>query len=114
LPFALTRAQQRVIGELASDLARDTPMNRLLQGDVGSGKTCVAFAAALHVARAGRQTAVMAPTELLAEQHRETWRTWAQASGLRVELLTASTPKGVRASLVALLAAGELDVLIGT
>src|SRR5262249_27176165 len=63
LPFALTRAQQRVIDELAGDLARDVPMNRLLQGDVGAGKTCVAFAAALQVARAGRQTAVMAPTE---------------------------------------------------
>jgi ATP-dependent DNA helicase RecG len=89
-------------------------MNRLLQGDVGAGKTCVAFAAALQVARAGRQTAVMAPTELLAEQHADTWRAWAAPSKLRVELLTASTPKGVRASILALLAAGQLDVVIGT
>jgi len=89
-------------------------MNRLLQGDVGSGKTCVAFAAAMQVARAGRQTAVMAPTEILAEQHAETWRAWAKTSGLRLELLTASTPKAVRASLLALLAAGAIDVLIGT
>ena len=114
LPFQLTSAQRRSIDELAGDLARDAPMNRLLQGDVGAGKTCVAFAAALQVTRAGRQTAVMAPTELLAEQHAETWRGWARASGLRLELLTASTPKGVRASILALLAAGELDVLIGT
>jgi ATP-dependent DNA helicase RecG len=114
LPFALTRAQGRAIDEIAGDLARETPMNRLLQGDVGAGKTAVAFAAALQAARAGRQTAVMAPTELLAEQHAETWRGWAQRSRLRLELLTASTPRGVRASIIALAAAGELDVLIGT
>jgi ATP-dependent DNA helicase RecG len=114
LPFALTGAQRRSIDEIAGDLARATPMNRLLQGDVGAGKTAVAFAAALQVARARRQTAMMAPTELLAEQHAETWRGWARSSELRVELLTASTPRGVRASILALLAAGELDVLIGT
>jgi ATP-dependent DNA helicase RecG len=114
LPFSPTRAQQRTIGELAADLARDVPMNRLLQGDVGSGKTAVAFAAALQVARAKRQTAIMAPTELLAEQHFETWKRWSVEAKLRIELLTASTPKGVRASLLALLAAGEVDVLIGT
>jgi ATP-dependent DNA helicase RecG len=89
-------------------------MNRLLQGDVGAGKTAVAFAAAVQVARAGRQTAVMAPTELLAEQHGRTWQAWAAKADLRVELLTASTPKPVRASRLALLAAGELDVLVGT
>jgi ATP-dependent DNA helicase RecG len=114
LPFALTGAQRRSINELGGDLARATPMNRLLQGDVGAGKTCVAFAAALQVARARRQTAVMAPTELLAEQHAETWRGWARASGLRLELLTASTPRALGASILARLAAGELDVLIGT
>jgi len=114
LPFTLTGAQRRSIDELAADLARDVPMNRLLQGDVGAGKTAVAFAAALQVARAGRQTAVMAPTELLAEQHMETWRAWAKATKLRVDVLTASTPKGLRQSLLALLAGGQLDVLIGT
>ncbi|MBA2539439.1 MAG: ATP-dependent DNA helicase RecG [Deltaproteobacteria bacterium] len=114
LPFAPTGAQQRSIAELGEDLARDTPMNRLLQGDVGSGKTAVAFAAALQVARAGRQTAVMAPTELLAEQHFETWKQWSAGAKLRIELLTASTPKGVRASLLAMLGAGKIDVLIGT
>ncbi|MEJ7597539.1 MAG: ATP-dependent DNA helicase RecG [Kofleriaceae bacterium] len=116
LPFTPTGAQARTIGELDADLARATPMNRLLQGDVGAGKTAVAFAAALQVARAGRQTAIMAPTELLAEQHAQTWRQWAARvpGGLRVELLTASTPKGVRASLLAMLGAGQVDILIGT
>ncbi len=114
LPFTLTQAQRRSIDELWGDLAQPTPMNRLLQGDVGAGKTAVAFAAALQVARAGRQSAVMAPTEVLAEQHAETWRVWATASGVRLELLTASTPRTIRASILARLAAGELDVLIGT
>ena len=114
LPFRLTKAQRRTIDEIGTDLASSVPMNRLLQGDVGAGKTAVAFAAAMQVARANRQTAVMAPTELLAEQHAETWRRWSASAGLRVELLTASTPKGVRSSLLALLAAGQVDVLIGT
>jgi ATP-dependent DNA helicase RecG len=114
LPFHPTGAQRRAIAEVGADLARGEPMNRLLQGDVGAGKTAVAFAAAVQVARAGRQTAVMAPTELLAEQHARTWRAWAEKATLRVELLTASTPKQVRASRLALLAAGELDVLVGT
>ncbi len=115
-PFSLTKAQRRSIDELCTDVAREVPMNRLLQGDVGAGKTAVAFAAALHVARAGRQTAIMAPTELLAEQHFETWSAWATkvSPKLRIELLTASTPKGVRASLLALLAAGHVDIVIGT
>ncbi|HEY1815257.1 MAG TPA: ATP-dependent DNA helicase RecG [Kofleriaceae bacterium] len=116
LPFALTGAQRRSIDELAVDLAAAAPMNRLLQGDVGSGKTAVAFAAAVQVALAGRQSAVMAPTELLAEQHAQTWRRWAarMAKPLRVELLTASTPKAARQSLLALLATQHVDVLIGT
>jgi ATP-dependent DNA helicase RecG len=114
MPFAPTNAQRRAICELGDDLERPVPMNRLLQGDVGAGKTCVAFAAALQVARAGRQTAVMAPTELLAEQHAQTWRRWAEAAQLRIDILTASTPRAVRASRLALLAAGQLDVLIGT
>jgi ATP-dependent DNA helicase RecG len=114
MPFSLTKAQRRTIEEIGKDLASSVPMNRLLQGDVGAGKTAVAFGAALQVARAQRQTAVMAPTELLAEQHAQTWRAWCAKAGLRVELLTASTPKGVRASLLSLLAAGQIDVLIGT
>ncbi|MGN6110932.1 MAG: ATP-dependent DNA helicase RecG [Kofleriaceae bacterium] len=114
LPFRPTGAQRRAIDELGADLGRDVPMNRLLQGDVGAGKTAVAFGAALQVARAGRQTAVMAPTVLLAEQHAETWRAWSAAAGLRIELLTASTPKAVRASMLSMLAAGRIDILIGT
>ena len=114
LPFAVTGAQQRTIREIGADMSRAVPMNRLLQGDVGAGKTAVAFAAAVQVARARRQTALMAPTELLAEQHAQTWQRWCASVGLRVELLTASTPKGVRASMLALLAAGQIDVLIGT
>ncbi|MEO6771664.1 MAG: ATP-dependent DNA helicase RecG [Kofleriaceae bacterium] len=114
LPFAPTGAQTRAIGEIADDLAKSEPMNRLLQGDVGSGKTAVAFAAAVQVARAGRQTAVMAPTEILAEQHHETWKAWAAVAGLRLALLTASTPKAVRQSLLALLGQQQIDVVIGT
>jgi ATP-dependent DNA helicase RecG len=114
LPFAPTGAQTRAIGEIGDDLAKREPMNRLLQGDVGSGKTAVAFAAAVQAARAGRQTAVMAPTEILAEQHHETWKAWAAVAGVKIALLTASTPKAVRQSLLALLAQRQIDVLIGT
>ncbi len=114
LPFAPTNAQQRAIDEVAADLAKPLPMNRLLQGDVGSGKTAVAFAAAVQAARAGRQVAVMAPTEILAEQHFETWTAWAKIAGLEIALLTASTQKAVRASMLAMLAQRQIDVVIGT
>jgi ATP-dependent DNA helicase RecG len=114
LPFAATGAQRRAFAEIGADLARDVPMNRLLQGDVGSGKTAVAFAAALQVAATGRQAAIMAPTEILAEQHHATLSRWGERAGLRTALLTASTPKGVRASLLALLGAGEIDLVVGT
>jgi ATP-dependent DNA helicase RecG len=114
LPFAPTGAQRRAFAEVGGDLARDVPMNRLLQGDVGSGKTAVVFAAALQVARAGGQTAVMAPTELLAEQHERTLGAWSARVGLRTAVLTASTPRGVRQSLLSLLAAGQIDLVVGT
>ncbi|MBE7454374.1 MAG: ATP-dependent DNA helicase RecG [Kofleriaceae bacterium] len=114
LPFAVTGAQRRAIAELGVDLTRDQPMNRLLQGDVGAGKTAVAFAAALHAVRAGAQVAVMAPTEILAEQHHATFARWARPLGLRTTLLTASTPRGVRQSTLALLAGGQLDLVVGT
>ena len=114
LPFTVTAAQQRSIREIAADLAQPAPMNRLLQGDVGSGKTAVAFAAAVQVARGGGQTALMVPTELLAEQHARTLTAWSEKIGLRTALLTASTPKGVRQSLLALLAAGQIDLVVGT
>ena len=114
LPFVPTGAQQRAIREVATDLAKSAPMNRLLQGDVGSGKTAVAFAAAVQAARAGRQVAVMAPTEILAEQHHETWGRWAKIANLKVALLTASTQKAVRQSMLAMLAQRQIDVVIGT
>jgi ATP-dependent DNA helicase RecG len=114
LGFVPTAAQERAAREVAADLGREEPMNRLLQGDVGSGKTVVAFAAALLAQRSGWQVALMAPTEILAEQHRETLAPWAAALGVRTALLTASTPRGVRESTLALAAAGRLDLAIGT
>ncbi len=114
LPFAPTAAQRRVFAEVGADLAAPVPMNRLLQGDVGSGKTAVLFAAAVQVARGGGQTAIMAPTEILAEQHAATLGRWAGPLGLRVALLTASTPRGARQSLLAMAAAGAIDLVVGT
>ena len=114
LPFALTGAQTRAIAELGGDLARPTPMNRLLQGDVGAGKTAVAFAAALHAIRAGAQVAIMAPTEILAEQHHATFGRWCAALGVRTALLTASTGRSTRASTLALIAAGDIGLVVGT
>jgi ATP-dependent DNA helicase RecG len=113
-PFALTGAQKRAIAEIGADLASERPMNRLLQGDVGAGKTAVAFAAARLAMAAGRQVALMAPTELLAEQHLATLEPWVRACGHRIALLTASTPRGVRESTLGMLAAGAVDLLVGT
>jgi ATP-dependent DNA helicase RecG len=114
LPFAPTAAQRRATGEIGRDLAGPRPMNRLLQGDVGSGKTAVAFAAALQVAAAGRQVALMAPTAILAEQHAAALAPWCRAAGLRSTLLTAQIPSAARRSRLALLGAGEIDLAIGT
>jgi ATP-dependent DNA helicase RecG len=118
LPFRLTGAQQRALGEILADLARPHPMSRLLEGDVGSGKTAVAFLAAVSVAESGHQTALMAPTELLAEQHARTLTGLADAAGeavgLRVALLTASVPKAEAEGVRAALAAGEVDLVVGT
>ena len=118
LPFALTPAQRRVVAEIWADLARPHPMNRLLQGDVGSGKTAVAFLSALAAAEAGHQVALMAPTELLAEQHERTLRRLAASGGaatrLRIGLLTASVPRREAAALRSALAAGEIDLVVGT
>jgi ATP-dependent DNA helicase RecG len=113
LPFALTGAQIRVLEEIATDLARGRPMLRLVQGDVGSGKTVVAALAALSAIDAGWQAAVMAPTELLAEQHLANFRRWLEPLGVRVQWL-AGTVKGRarRAALMAL--SGSADLVIGT
>ena len=114
LPFALTAAQRRAIGELRADLVTTTPMNRLLQGDVGAGKTAVAFAAALHAVRSGAQVALMAPTELLAEQHHATLRGWTRGLGVTLACLTASTPRAERARILAGCADGSLGLIVGT
>ncbi|HWB77459.1 MAG TPA: ATP-dependent DNA helicase RecG, partial [Nannocystaceae bacterium] len=114
VPFEPTRAQLRALGELQRDMSSGPPMMRLLQGDVGSGKTAVAFAAALGIARAGGQTAIMAPTEILAEQHHRTLSAWCERAGLKLGLITGNTRAGPRESLVALAAAGNIDVLVGT
>jgi ATP-dependent DNA helicase RecG len=114
LPFEPTKAQWRVIAEIEGDLARPKPMLRLLQGDVGSGKTAVAFASALAVIQAGAQAALMAPTEILAEQHARSLAAWAEKAGVRIALLTGSTPRAQRTSLLALLGAGAIDLLVGT
>jgi ATP-dependent DNA helicase RecG len=118
LPFRLTRAQQRALGEIGADLERTQPMNRLLEGDVGSGKTAVAYLAAAAAAAAGAQSALMAPTELLAEQHMRTLEKLtervAPAERLRVGLLTSSVPRAEAQRLRAALVEGSLDLVVGT
>ena len=114
LPFAPTGAQRRAMEEIAGDLASGRSMNRLVQGDVGSGKTAVAAFAAWLAHAGGFQTAMMAPTEILARQHRETLSALLAPVGLRVGLLTGSLGRaGKRAALTAL-AAGEIDLMVGT
>lgn len=114
LPFKLTNAQQRVIQEIRSDLQSDTPMNRLVQGDVGSGKTIVAVYALLTAIEAGFQTALMAPTEVLAEQHYRKILNWFTQLNLPVELLTGSTRTSKRREILRQLHTGELPLVIGT
>ncbi|MCC5885764.1 MAG: ATP-dependent DNA helicase RecG [Gammaproteobacteria bacterium] len=114
LPFPLTRAQDRVIGELSRDLARAVPMLRLLQGDVGSGKTVVAAAAALIAAGSGAQTALMAPTELLAEQHARTLGPWLEPLGLSTALLTGRQRAAQRRQQEQQTASGAAALVIGT
>jgi ATP-dependent DNA helicase RecG len=114
LPFGLTGAQLRVIAEIRADLARAMPMNRLLQGDVGSGKTAVAAAAMFLTARRGAQAALMAPTEILAEQHYQGLARLLEPLGIRVALLTGSTSVAEREAILHSLADGEIQVAIGT
>ncbi|MEZ5980401.1 MAG: ATP-dependent DNA helicase RecG [Planctomycetota bacterium] len=114
LPFEPTAAQRRVMDELAHDLARRAPMRRLLQGDVGAGKTVCALFAVAVAARAGHQAAVLAPTEVLAEQHFATERERLERLGVRAALLTGSTNARTRRKVHAQLAAGELDAVFGT
>jgi ATP-dependent DNA helicase RecG len=118
LPFELTGAQQRALAEVISDLRSPKPMSRLLQGDVGSGKTVVAATAAYAVINAGSQVAILAPTEILAEQHERTFNQIFSQLPVdhrpSVALLTGSTPNARRAEIDEALTRGELDVLIGT
>ncbi|MEY2617581.1 MAG: putative ATP-dependent helicase recG [Pseudomonadota bacterium] len=118
LPFGLTRAQHRVSEEIARDLARPVPMHRLLQGDVGSGKTVVAALAAAVAIDAGAQCALMAPTEILAEQHFRKLIGWLEPllapRGLRVAWLTGSQKKKERTQMLALIASGEAALVVGT
>lgn len=114
LPFDLTNAQKRVISEILIDLQKPEPMNRLVQGDVGAGKTVVAVVAMLAAIQAGYQAALMAPTEVLAEQHYQKLVGWFNLLHLPVELLTGSTKTAKRREIHAQLETGELPVLVGT
>ncbi len=114
LPFALTGAQQRVIAELQADMARPHPMLRLVQGDVGSGKTLVAAAAALAAIESGYQVALMAPTELLAEQHRDNFQHWLSPLGIPVHWLAGSLGSKARRETHAALADGSARIVVGT
>ncbi len=114
LPFELTAAQQRVCAEIASDLAQSKPMHRLLQGDVGSGKTVVAALAATICMDAGWQCALMAPTEILADQHFRKLVGWLEPLGVRVAWLTGSQKKKERTAMLELIARGEAGLVVGT
>ena len=114
LPFALTEAQKRVVREIREDMRSGRQMNRLLQGDVGSGKTLVALLAMLIAIGNGFQACIMAPTEILAEQHLDTLRALLGDMPIRVELLTGVVKGKRRTAVLQALAAGEIDILVGT
>ena len=112
LPFKLTHAQEKVIGEIKSDLASSMPMQRLLQGDVGSGKTIVATVASIMAIQGGYQVAFMAPTEILARQHYEKIK--SQAKGIKISLLSSSTDKKIKDKALRDIKEGRMDLVIGT
>jgi len=114
LPFRLTRAQRRVMAEILKDLAQPHPMQRLLQGDVGSGKTIVAAIACLAAVDAGHQAAVMAPTEILAEQHFRKFSDWLSPLGVRLAWLHGGLTKAQKKAALAALAGGEAQIGVGT
>jgi ATP-dependent DNA helicase RecG len=114
LPYRLTGAQQRVIGEIRGDMSQDRPMLRLLQGDVGSGKTLVALLAMLEAVEAGAQAAMLAPTEILARQHFGTLQRQCEAIGVTVAILTGREKGRSRESILMGLANGSIDILVGT
>lgn len=114
LPFALTGAQRRAAWGILQDLEKTTPMNRLIQGDVGSGKTVVAGLVACQVARAGFQTALMAPTEILANQHAETLTKLLESFDIKIGLLTGKVKEKLRQELYKKIYSGEVDIVVGT
>ncbi|MBI4192507.1 MAG: ATP-dependent DNA helicase RecG [Betaproteobacteria bacterium] len=114
LPFELTRAQHRAIAEIRADLARPHPMQRLLQGDVGSGKTIVAALAALQAIENGHQVAIMAPTEILGEQHFNKFSGWLAALGVKVVWLAGNLARKQKRETLAGVAAGEAQITVGT
>ena len=114
LPFRLTRAQTRVLADIRADLTRPHPMQRLLQGDVGSGKTIVAALAALQAIESGYQVVVMAPTEILAEQHYRKFASWMEPLGVTVAWLTGSLKKKEREKALADISSGKAAIAIGT
>ncbi len=114
VPFKLTRAQERVWREISHDLKRATPMQRLLQGDVGSGKTIVAALAALQAIESGRQVAFMAPTEILAEQHYRKLSQWLDGLGVAIAWISGGLPAKARKAALAAIASGEAAFAVGT
>ncbi len=114
LPFSLTGAQRRAIDEIMADFRRGTPMNRLVQGDVGSGKTMVAAAAAYCACKNGNQTALMVPTEILAEQHAQSLSRLLTPLGIRIGLLTGSMRESEKKRLRCAIEQGEIDLIVGT
>ena len=114
LPFELTGAQKRAVADAVTDMAKPVPMNRLLQGDVGSGKTAVAAALMYNTAKNGCHSALMAPTEILAEQHYHSLSKMLRGNGLTIALLTGSTPTAERRKILSLLNSGGIDIVVGT
>ena len=114
LPFTLTNAQKRVLDEIDKDMEKDTAMNRLLQGDVGSGKTVVSIVAAYKAVKSGYQAAIMAPTAILADQHLKNFTKMLEPFGIRCELLVSSVTKKNKELILDKLKKGEIDILIGT
>lgn len=114
LPFAMTGAQKRVFAEIKADFEKGHPMHRLVQGDVGSGKTLVSFMAAIYVAESGYQSCLMAPTEILAEQHFKNAKKVLAPLDIRLAMLVGKTKAAERKQVLADLAAGEIDLIIGT
>lgn len=114
LPFEMTGAQKRVFSEIKADLEKPHPMHRMVQGDVGSGKTLVSFMAAIYAAESGYQSCLMAPTEILAEQHFKNAQKVLEPLGLKLAMLVGKTKTAERKTILSALESGEIDLIIGT